>query len=89
MTYKPYDPATSHGDPKYGPVFGCTEPCCAGATPGGNSTITWANEKSVQEWNNCNVIARNTNAALGSDHDKYAQGIYETDPMTGARDYDD
>jgi hypothetical protein len=78
MVHMPYDPATHHGAVVYGPVFGCTEPCCAGATPGGNHTITWANEKSVQEWNNVNVMKRHTEAALGSDHDAYAQGIYTT-----------
>lgn len=78
MAHEPYDPAVTHGPVVYGPVFGCTEPCCAGATPGGNHTITWANEKHVQEWNNANVLKRHKQAELGSDHDSYAQGIYES-----------
>src|ERR1041385_7494867 len=75
MVHMPYDPATHHGAVVYGPVFGCTEPCCAGATPGGNHTITWANEKSVQEWNNVNVMKRHTEVAFGADHVAYAKGI--------------
>lgn len=85
MTHNNYNPATGYCDPVYGPVFGCTEPCCAGATPGGNSTITWANEKGVQEWNNQNVINRHGYAELGSDHDSYRQGIYGTNSV-GDRD---
>ncbi len=74
--YMPYDPATGHGKVVAGPDFGCTDQCCLGATPGGNHQITWANEKAVQEWNNTQVMKLHTEAALGSDHDAYAQGIY-------------
>jgi len=85
MAHYDYNPATQNGDPVFGPVFGCTEPCCAGATPGGNDTITWANEKAVQEWNNQNVISRHQYAELGCDHDSYKQGIYTTNSR-GDRD---
>jgi hypothetical protein len=87
--HQAYDPATSFRSPYQGSCWGCGCPCCVGATPGGNSTITWANEKGVQEYNNHMVVMSTTRSKLGSDHDSYAQGIYETDPMTGQRDLDD
>lgn len=85
MVHKVYNPATDHAEVEYGPVFGCTEPCCAGATPGGNNTLIVGNEKGVQEWNNLNVIKRNTFSELGSDHDSFKQGIYTTNSR-GDRD---
>lgn len=80
-THYGYNPATQHGQLVYGPVFGCTEPCCAGATPGGNTTLIEANEKAVEEWNQLNVIARHTQAELGCDHDAYKQGAYATNSL--------
>lgn len=85
MAHYTYNPATGYCDPVYGPVFGCTEPCCAGATPAGNTTLIQANEKGVQEWNNQNVISKHRYAELGSDHDSFRQGIYGTNSV-GDRD---
>ena len=83
--YYPYDPATGHAPVDFGPAFGCTDPCCVGATPGGNTTLVNGNEKGVQEWETQNVIARHTYAALGCDHDSFKQGVYRTNSV-GDRD---
>lgn len=44
--------------------------------PGGVSTFTENNERGILDRGLFKVIAKNRNAALGSDHDSYAQGIY-------------
>lgn len=49
--------------------------------PGGNNTLSENNEKGIQETKLFEVIALHQQAALGSDHDSYRQGIYTTNSI--------
>lgn len=46
--------------------------------PGGKTTNIENNEKGILETGLFRTIARHTEAALGSDHDTYSQGIYSS-----------
>ncbi len=46
------------------------------AGPGGTTNRIENNEKGILETAVFRTLARHTQAALGSDHDSYAQGIY-------------
>lgn len=72
-----YDPAKHACDPTFSP---CTEYYCVNG-PGGNDTLTENNEKGIQETKLFEVIALHRQAALGSDHDGYRQGIYTTNSI--------
>ena len=48
------------------------------AGPGGRSTNTENNEKGILESGLFRVLSHHTEAALGSDHDTYSQGIYSS-----------
>jgi hypothetical protein len=72
-----YDPAKQPCNALYGP---CTCYCCV-AGPGGNTTLIENNEKGIQETKLFEVIALHRQAALGSDHDSYKQGIYTTNSV--------
>jgi hypothetical protein len=49
--------------------------------PGGNTTLIENNEKGIQETKLREVIALHRQAALGSDHDSFKQGIYTTNSI--------
>lgn len=49
------------------------------AGPAGTSTITNGNEKGILEVGLFRVMAMHQVSELGSDHDRYAQGIYSDD----------
>lgn len=51
--------------------------------PGGKTTIVENNEKGILEENIFGVLRNHRQAALGSDHDSYAQGIYMSHHETG------
>lgn len=84
-----YDPAKGPGSPMCscssgnctcGPTCDCI--CCYGNGPSGNSTIVAQNnEKGILETGLFQVIARHTQADLGSQHDPKRQGIYATNSV--------
>lgn len=76
MSYS-YDPAKHACDPLFSPCV------CQFSIegPGGNSTLTENNEKGIQETKLHQVISMHTQAALGSDHDSWKQGIYTTNSV--------
>lgn len=72
-----YDPAKHACDPTYSP---CTEYYCVNG-PGGRTTNIENNEKGIQETKLAQVISMHRQAALGSDHDSFKQGIYTTNSI--------
>lgn len=74
-----YDPAKQACDPTFHPACKGYPMCQAG--PGGNATLIENNEKGILETGLQEVISRHRQAALGSDHDTYKQGIYATNSM--------
>ncbi|UVD39703.1 hypothetical protein SEA_ROSEPHARIE_39 [Streptomyces phage RosePharie] len=74
-----YDPAKEPCNPLYYPPCGECNMCTAG--PGGTSTQTENNEKGILETGLFEVIGKHRQAALGSDHDSFKQGIYTTNSV--------
>lgn len=79
MAHTNYDPAKQACDPLYHPLCKGYDMCVAG--PGGRTTNIENNEKGILETGLQAVISRHRQAALGSDHDSFRQGIYSTNSM--------
>jgi hypothetical protein len=77
MTHELYDPAKE----PCSPLFHTDPDCCTICGPGGNTTLRENNEKGILETGVFRVIALHQQAALGSDHDSFKQGIYTTNSM--------
>lgn len=73
-----YDPAKQACDPVYYPCMHCDE---CGVGPGGNTTLIENNEKGILETGLQKVISKHRQAALGSSHDSFKQGIYTTNSV--------
>jgi len=74
-----YDPAKEPCNPLYGPPCYECNMCTAG--PGGKTTNIENNEKGILEAGLFEVIGKHRQAALGSDHDSFKQGIYTTNSV--------
>jgi len=80
MSHEKLDPAKQAPDPLFTPAFKDREdydPMNSGG-PGGTNTHGENNEKGILESGLQRVIAGHQQAALGSDHDSFRQGIYST-----------
>lgn len=77
MTTRIYDPAKTPGEPNYtpDPKFNLID------GPGGNTTLSDNDEKGVMEQSIQPFVTGRQEAALGSEHDSYRQGIYRTNSM--------
>lgn len=74
-----YDPAKQARDPRFCVL--CQGNCMCQAGPGGNTTLIENDEKGILETGLQELISYHKQAALGSDHDSYRQGIYSTNSM--------
>lgn len=72
-----YDPAKQPGNPLFSPVA----PRNLIDGPGGSDILTDNNEKGVLEASLQPYITGRQEAALGSEHDGYRQGIYATNSI--------
>lgn len=77
MTTRNYDPAKTPGEPTYSPdprmnlIDG----------PGGNNQLIENDEKGILETSLQPYVTGRQEAALGSEHDGFRQGIYSTNSM--------
>lgn len=77
MSHEIYDPAKQDGPE----TFTSTWPSNLINGPSGNSTLSDLDEKGVLENSLRPYITGRREAALGSDHDSYKQGIYTTNSV--------
>lgn len=80
-----YSPTKNPAPGTVTPDWGCTEQCCAAATPGGKTNIVLWDEKGVLDSNVYRVAQAPAPASLPANHDTYKQGIYGTNSIG---DYD-
>jgi len=77
VSHKTYDPAKQAGSPLYSPE---SETNYIDG-PGGSSILTDNDEKGILETSLRPFITGRQEAALGSNHDSYRQGIYATNSV--------
>jgi hypothetical protein len=86
VALQPTDPhcGCTPGNCSCGPDCGCM--CCYGNGPGGRTTNVQYNEKGILETGLMHIVGMTQTADLGSDHDSYAQGIYNHAPTPNGLD---
>ena len=77
MGHKTYDPAKTPGSPLYSPE----SPTNFIDGPGGTTTHIENDEKGILETSMQPYVTGRQEAALGSEHDTYRQGIYRTNSV--------
>lgn len=77
MNHKTYDPAKTPGSPLYSPESSTNYI----DGPGGSTILTDNDEKGILETSLQPFVTGRQEAALGSDHDSYRQGIYRTNSV--------
>jgi len=80
-----YSPAKNPAQGTMAPDWGCTEQCCAAATPGGTTNRVMWDEKGVLDSNVYRVAQAPAGQSLPAAHDAHKQGIYKTNSVG---DYD-
>lgn len=85
MAHYNYNPTHNPAPGTVTPTWGCTEPCCAGATPGGTTTRVMWDEKGVLDSRVYRLAQAPAGESLPAAHDAHKQGIYKTNSVG---DYD-
>lgn len=80
-----YSPEKNPAPGTLAPDWGCTEQCCAAATPGGTTNRVMWDEKGVLDSNVYRVAQAPGGESLRANNDAFRQGVYGTNSVG---DYD-
>lgn len=81
MTHYDYSPTHNPAPGTMAPDWGCTEPCCLAAGPGGTTTRVMWDEKGILDSSVYRQAQTPGGESLQSKHDAHRQGIYGTNSV--------